>query len=438
MKIVSIVPGFGGTFYCGNCLRDSAFVAALRQEGHDAVILPVYLPLSLDRDSNVTDVPVFYGAVNIYLKQQFPFMRNIPNWMEHLLNSQSILKLAAKKSGSTRAHGLEELTKSMLLGKEGFQRNELQELVNFLKDYEKPDVVHFSNALLLGMAAQIKEETGVPVVCSLQDEDIWVDAMDPANREEIWQLMAGKGREVDAFVSVSHYFAAFMKEKMKIPVEKLHVIPIGVKPEDYSFNLPASNPPAIGFLSRMCPENGFEILVDAFIRLKSNRKFNNVKLYITGGMTGDDRLFFHRQMNKLKKKNILSDVHIFHDFTAKSLSGFFRSITVLSVPVLKGEAFGLYQIEAMASGIPIVQPALGAFSEIVETSGGGVLYQPNTPEALTEKLEEVLSNKETLHWMSYAGRKSVEEKFNCRTLTGEMVKVYTRIIQDKNQTEHQT
>lgn len=438
MKIVSIVPGFGGTFYCGNCLRDSAFVTALRQDGHDAVILPVYLPLALDRYSNVTGIPVFYGAVNIYLKQQFPFMRNMPQWMEHLFNSKTLLKYAAKKSGSTRAHGLEELTKSMLLGKEGFQQNELRELVNFLKDYEKPDVVHFSNALLLGMASQIKEEAGVPVVCSLQDEDIWVDAMDPAHREEIWQLMGAKGREVDAFVAVSHYFAGFMKQKMMIPEEKLHVIPIGLNPEAYSFNLPASNPPAIGYLSRICPENGFEILVDAFIRLKSNRQFSNLKLYITGGMTGDDKQFFHRQMNKLKKNNILGDMHIFHDFTPESLSGFFRFLTVLTVPALKGEAFGLYQIEAMASGIPIVQPMLGAFPEIIEATGGGVLYQPNTAEALAEKLEEALSNKEMLNRMSYAGRKAVEEKFNCRKLTDEMVKVYTRIIHEKNQSRDET
>ncbi|MEI7981105.1 MAG: hypothetical protein WCI71_05600, partial [Bacteroidota bacterium] len=73
MKIVNIVPGFGGTFYCGNCLRDSGFVASLRQAGHDAVILPVYLPLAMDGNSILTDIPVFYGAVNIYLKQQFPF-----------------------------------------------------------------------------------------------------------------------------------------------------------------------------------------------------------------------------------------------------------------------------------------------------------------------------------------------------------------------------
>jgi len=435
MKIVYIVPGFGGTFYCGNCLRDNTFVAALRHAGHEAVILPVYLPLTQNENQPKTDIPVFYGAVNIYLKQQFPLLRNMPHWMEHLLNSQPVLKFAAKKAGSTRATGLEELTESMLMGREGFQKHELQELTDFLKFHEKPDLVHFSNALLLGMAGQIREETGAPVVCSLQDEDVWVDAMDPAQRNKVWNLMAEKGKEIDAFISVSHYFGDFMKEKMKIPDTKLHVIPIGVDPGKYSFSLPSLNPPAIGYLSRICPENGFELLIDAFIRLKADIRFNHLKLYIAGGMTGDDKKFFHQQMHKLKTQNILSDVHLFHDFSPEVLPHFFNPLSLLSVPVLKGEAFGLYQIEAMASGVPLVQPALGAFPEIIETTGGGLLYYPNTAQSLALKLAEALSDPKMMEMMSIAGRKSVEEKFNTHNLTGDVLKLYAKTIHDSTHPE---
>ncbi len=156
MKIVHIVPGFGGTFYCGNCLRDSGVVASLKKAGHQAVTLPMYLPLSLSEHVNDDGIPVFYGAVNIYLKQ-FPVFRHMPKWFEHMMNSPSVLKFAAKKSGSTRASGLEDLTESMLLGAEGHQSEELQQLVDYLKYHEKPDIVHFSNALLLGMAKKVRE-----------------------------------------------------------------------------------------------------------------------------------------------------------------------------------------------------------------------------------------------------------------------------------------
>ena len=48
MKIVNIVPGFGGTFYCGNCLRDSVFARTLKKVGHDVVVLRIYLPLNAE------------------------------------------------------------------------------------------------------------------------------------------------------------------------------------------------------------------------------------------------------------------------------------------------------------------------------------------------------------------------------------------------------
>ncbi len=428
MKIVNIVPGFGGTFYCGNCLRDNAYVNSLRELGHEAITLPMYLPLTMN-GSEAEDVPVFYGAVNIYLKQQFPLFRHMPGWMEHLLDSKQVLKFAAKKSGSTRAHGLEQLTESMLLGQKGYQNQELDRLVDFLKNHEKPDVVHFSNALLLGLANQIREQVKVPVICSLQDEDVWVDAMEPSWRHKIWELMSEKSHDVNAFIVVSDFFSGIMRDRMNIHSEKMNVIHIGVNPENYTFTLPADSPPAIGYLSRICEENGFEILVDAFILLKSDPRFSNLKLKVTGGMTGDDQPFLQRQLNKLEAVNMLQHVDIQPDFTMQALQPFFASLSVLSVPVLKGEAFGLYQIEALASGVPLVQPDLGAFPEIIRKTGGGVVYHPNTPEALADKLAGVLTNRGALESMGLSGRKSVESDFDCRKQSMKIVKVYEKVIQ---------
>jgi len=422
MKIVHIVPGFGGTFYCGNCLRDSGVVASLKKAGHDAITLPMYLPLTMNGKAN-DDIPVFYGAVNIYLKQ-YPVFRHMPKWFEKMMNSSAVLRFAAKKSGSTRASGLEDLTESMLLGEKGHQSEELQQLVDFLKYHEKPDVVHISNALLLGLAKKVRDEVNVPVICSLQDEDVWVDAMHEDHRGKIWQLLAEKAKDVDAFIAVSDFFAGVMQKRMAIPDHKLHVLHVGVNPMAYTYSKPAADPQAIGFLSRMNDENGFEILIDAFIRLKENPAFRNLKLKATGGMTGDDTRFINHQLQKLKQKDIIRDFEILPDFTPAALRDFFKSISVLSVPVLKGEAFGLYQLEALASGVPIVQPELGAFPEIIKVTGGGVTFNPNTSGALADTLAEVLSDTATLEKMSLSGRKAVEEHFDCSKLSEQMVKIY--------------
>lgn len=428
MKIINIVPGFGGTFYCGNCLRDSGFIKSLKDAGHDAHTLPIYLPLSDESSKNDDVLPVFYGAVNIYLKQNFRIFRKMPKWLERFFDSDAILNYAAKKAGSTRASGLEEMTLSMLRGHEGYQKEELQHMIDFLIHYEKPDVIHLSNALLLGLVHKIKTELNIPVICSLQDEDVWLDAMRPVYQEKLWQMLREKGKEVDAFVAVSNYYADVMKKRMQIPDDKIHAVHIGIDPQKYDIAEPNLKIPTIGFLSRMNKENGFEVLIDAYLKIKENPLYKNLKLKLSGGSTGDDKRFINKQVRKLKRNCIFHDVEFVKDFDIGSLKYFFKNLSLLSVPVLKGEAFGLYQLEALASGVPLVQPALGAFPEIAEITKGGVIYKPNTAEALADKWAEVLSDPECLIQMSENGRNAIVNNLNGQILTNNMVEIYKSVI----------
>lgn len=427
MKIIHIVPGFGGTFYCGNCLRDSGFTATLKKLGHNAIMVPIYLPLSIDSFGEISGAPVFYGAVNIYLKQKFPFLRNMPFWLEKFFDAPFLLRFAAKKAGSTRADGLEEMTISMLKGESGHQSTELKLLVDWLKDKEKPDVVHLSNALLLGMAKQIKNETGAKVVCSLQDEDVWVDAMHPPVDKEVWELIAERTKDTDALVAVSDFYAERMKKTLKISDDKLFTVPIGINPDDYSVSTKKPDIFTIGYLSRANKENGLHILVDAFIILQQNPKFKHVKLHIAGGSTGDDKGFIKKQLKKLKKANALQNVEFVDSYAGEARLDFLRTISVLSVPVIRGEAFGLYQLEAMACGVPVVQPQLGAFPEIVNKTQGGILYTPNNAEKLAEALSKVIDNDELLDKMSINGRKNTFELYDNKKVTKKMIQIYESI-----------
>lgn len=428
MKIVNIVPGFGGTFYCGNCLRDSGYTKSLIKLGHDAMMLPIYLPLTLEHGVEENKSPIFYGAVNIYLKQNFKIFKKMPVWMENFFNSSSILSFAAKKAGSTRTEGLEEMTISMLMGKDGNQNVELQELIDFLQIHEKPDVVHLSNALLLGLAKQIKEQLNVPVVCSLQDEDVWVDAMNDFYRKKVWNLMSEKGKDVDAFIAVSDYYAREMKEKMRIPDNKMHIVPIGLDSSIYKYSEPKNDPQVIGYISRMYPEHGFGLLIDAYIKLKRNPKFKNVLLKLSGGYTADDKKYVNKQIKKLKKAGVFNDVEFIDDHLPENRFHFFNKLTILTVPVLKGEAFGTYQLESLACGIPIIQPALGAFPEIVEQTEGGLTFSPNTAEAMSEKWAEVLSNPDHIQEMSKLGNKNVAEKYAIDEISKGVLEIYKSVI----------
>ena len=426
MKIAHIIPGSGGSFYCGNCLRDSKYMKALQDLNQEVIKVPLYLPL-FDDAHDLNQVPVFYGAVDIYLKQRFPVFRHMPAFVDKMLNSKPMLHLAAQNAGSTRAKGLEEMTVSMLLGEEGLQKEELERLVQWLRDEAKPDVVHLSNALLLGLARRIKQEMNIPVVCSLQDEDVWVDVMSDKHRDEVWQLMEKRGREVDAFVSVSDFYAREMKKRMHIRPEQLLVNYIGVDAADYPVKPIEQKEPVIGFISRMCEENGLGILIDAFIHLKEDENYHAVKLKITGGKTNDDTTFIKQQKKKIAKAKLENVIFWVEEFEGPSRQDFFDSVAVLTVPVLNGEAFGLYQLEALASGIPLVQPELGAFPEVVGLSEGGLIYHPNSPKKLEKAWKSIILDKEKLTDLSRKGLAGVKAHFDIHKQAGKLVEIYKNV-----------
>lgn len=430
MQILQIIPGSGNSFYCGNCLRDSKYVHALRAVGHDVIKIPMYLPLFTNGEEE-TNIPVFYGAVNIFLKQIWPAFGRAPGWVERLLNSRPMLKLAANMAGSTRAGGLEEMTISMLMGEHGRQAGDLEEMIDWIRQHFRPDVIHLSNALLLGLAHRIKEELNVPVVCSLQDEDVWVDAMDAEAGQRVWDLMAEKAEHVDTFLAVSDHYRRQIQPHMRIPEGKLQHLHLGIDLLDYDFVPVTHKPKNIGFLSRLCPENGLDILINAFIELKKSPQAVATRLILNGGHTRDDVHFIKMQKRKLNRAGLLHQVLFQKDFSEAGRKQFFDQVAVLSVPVPKGEAFGLYLLEAMASGVPVVQPHLGAFPEIISISGGGMTYQPNRPDNLAEALEEVLFDEEKLHRFSEQGRKGVETHFHIHEQARKMVGVYEGIARQE-------
>lgn len=423
-----IIPGSGGSFYCGNCLRDSKYVEALRKSDHRVRKLPMYLPLFADEHDLSREIPVFYGAISIYLKQQYPIFRRAPGWFDNMLNSKPMLKLASRFAGSTRAKGLEEMTVSMLLGEEGQQKEELERMVDWVVENCDPDVIHLSNALLLGLAHRLWERLHVPVICSLQDEDVWVDVMKPSAAESVWRLMSEKAEHVQKFIAVSDFYAGVMKEKMNIPEEKLTSVHIGVDPADYTFKPVGEKKRNIGFVSRMCHCNGTDILVDAFILLKQKEGFEDVGLVLTGGSTGDDREHLSGIRNKLKQHHLLEQVEFHEEFEEEGLREFLEKVSVVSVPVRNGEAFGIYLLECMVSGVPVVQPALGAFPEIVNLTGGGVIYDSNTPEMLAESLAQLLADPEEMDRLSRNGKEGVEKHFNIDIQAERMVAVYAEAI----------
>jgi glycosyltransferase involved in cell wall biosynthesis len=432
MRIVQITPGSGDSFYCENCLRDAALVRALRRLGHDVLMVPLYLPPQGDETGPLCNAPLFFGGINVYLQQKLALFRRTPRWVDKWLDSRPLLAWAGRKAGMTSARSLGETTISMLQGEHGRQVKELDRFVDWLAaEQQKPDIVCLSNVLLAGMTGRLKERLGVPVVCLLQDEDGFLDGLAAPHAEQAWGIVRERARDVDVFLSVSRYFSDVMAPRLEAPAHRMHVVYMGIELDEYTPGEVEPAVPTIGFLSRMCPDRGLERLIDAFLLLKKNEKLRAARLRICGGRTIGDEPFVQRLRDKLAAAGVLADVDFLPAFDRKSKQEFLRSLSVLSVPENKPIAYGLYLFEALATGVPVVEPALGCFPEMLALTGGGVLYEPNTAEKLAEALTPLLLDPPAARRLGAQGRAGVLQAFHIERTADEMIRIYQQVVRQR-------
>jgi len=427
MKIIQISPGSGDNFYCENCLRDAALVRVMRARGHDVLMVPLYLPLQADKDEPISNAPIFFGGVNVYLQQKLALFRKTPRWIDKLFDSRALLEWAGRKAGMTNARDLGETTISMLQGADGRQVKELDRLVDWLLQAEdRTDVVCLSNILLGGLVPRLKEKLQVPVVCLLQDEDDFLDGLTSPYAEQAWDIVRRCAREVDAFVAVSQYFGDTMQERLAVEADRMHVVPMGIDVDAYASASEPPSSPTIGFLSRMCPGRGLDTLIEAFITLKKNARLKAARLRISGGRSAADEPFIKQMQDKLDRAGVGADVEFLGAFDRQAKHEFLRGLSVLSVPEKEPVAYGLYVLEALAMGVPAVEPAIGCFPETIEKTGGGVLYEPNTVERLAEVLEPLLLDPEAARRLGGQGRDGVRKTFHIEETAAKMTRFYER------------
>lgn len=419
--------------FCGGCFRDNALVAALRKLGHSTVMLPLYLPLTLDEPDQSEGTPIFFSGINVYLAQKSAFFRKAPVWLHRILASPFLLKLAASEAGKTRPQDLGEITVSMLRGDEGNQAREIEPLIAWLKLNEKPEILSLSNALLIGLARKLKHELRVPIVCSLQGEDFFLDSLPQPHRDLAWKILAERAGDVDLFLAPSQYFADLMGRRLGISANRIRVIYNGINLDGYdsteNSKRKTQNFRTLGYFARMCPEKGLDKLAEAFVILKKRAEFNNLKLKIGGGYGPRDEPFVEEIRGRLQANGILDDVEFFPNLSRDEKVNFLKSLDIFSVPALYGEAFGLYVIEAMAAGIPVVQPRHAAFPELIEATGGGLLCELDS-ESLAKTISQLLNHPEQLRSYGETGRKAVHEKFSVEKMARETADVFAEIAHE--------
>ena len=427
MRLVHLTPGTG-TFHCGSCLRDNALVKALRARGHDAIIAPLYLPMVTDADEAAENQPVRAGGIVLYLLQKFPPFRFAPTWLRNFLNEEHRLRSASKHMGMTSARDLGEMTTGSLLGEKGRQWPEWARLVDWIVDEVKPDAISLSNSLLMGLAPALMKRAGVPVVCSLQGEDAFLDTLIEPYRTQSWNLMKENAKSITRFVAPSRFYADVMAPRLGVNADAVRVVHNGINSDAYLRERIEPEAPTIGYLARMIHGKGLATLVDAFIALAARDTVPGVRLRIAGAKTPEDENYVEGLRLKLSAAGLLARVTFEPNLTFEEKVKFLNELTVFSVPATYGEAFGLYVIEAQACAIPVVQPRHGAFPEILAKTQGGVLCEPDSVPALANALEELLLKPTHLRQLSEVGKFHARAHFSASRMAERFETVLNEVV----------
>jgi glycosyltransferase involved in cell wall biosynthesis len=426
MNIVQLTPGTGN-FHCGLCVRDNALVNALREMGHEVHMVPMYLPMVLDGEETEEDTPILFGGINAYLQLKSSIFRHTPRWIDRIFDSKWLLRWSASKADMTRAKDLGEMTVSTLRGEEGKQAKEVHHLIDWLKQYGQPDLVSISTCLLAGLAPALKKHLGVPVVCTLQGEDGYLDSLPSPYREESWRLLRELSKEIDAYIAVSRYYGSVMRERLGVDDKKLQVVQNGIDLSGFDYEPVHPKKPILGYFARFSYDKAFHVLAEVFILLKKRGKVPGLRLHGGGTATPGDEKYIAQIRKKFDAAGVSADVSIRTNLSREEKIEFFQDLAVFSVPATYGESFGLYVVEALAAGVPVVQPDSGGFPEILEATGGGILTKTGEQEELADAIEALLLDPVRAKALGDQGRKAVFEKFGVERMTREVLAVFEEI-----------
>ena len=418
--------------YCGSCLRDNAMATELMKRGHDVLLLPVYTPTLTD-EPNVSTDHVVLGGISAYLEQYVPLFRKTPRWLDRLWDSKTALNLATRRSLSTNPKTLGEMTVSVLKGEDGFQRKEIDKFIDWVKHEAPPDVISLPYTLLLGRAGPIQQALNRPILCTLQGEDLFLDNLQEPYRTQSLDLIRDHLPHVDQFLSVSEYYADFMPGYLGIPRDKIRVVPIGINPE--GFELRDANrraPFTVGFFGRVAPEKGLHVLAEAYRIMRQSGDLPEARLEAAGYMAPDCKSYLDEIHKRLQDAGLGDEFHYRGAVERADKIAFLRSLDVMSMPATYDEPKGVSLLEAMACGVPLVQPRRGSFTEIVEKTGGGLLVQPDDPQSLANGILRIARDPNLAQDLSANAFRGVREHYTSAHMADRALECYNQTVANQS------
>ncbi|RPH57067.1 MAG: glycosyltransferase [Acidobacteria bacterium] len=435
MQILSITAGAAG-MYCGSCFRDNALAAELIARGHDVSLVPLYTPTLTD-EPNVSSRRVLFGGISVYLQQHAALFRKTPRLLDRLWDSPALIRAFASRSTSTDPALLGDLTISMLQGEHGTLRKEFEKLLDWMRDEPVPDVINLPNSLLIALAAPLKQAVRRPICCTLQGEELFLNGLESRYREQALALIRKQVQHVDRFIAVSEYCAAFMSQLLEIPAARMSIVPLGINMAGYE-SRPANQGTdafCVGYFARLAPEKGLHVLADAYVKFRRQIGSHPVRLEAAGYLGRAHEPYLNQVRRTLEKAGLGGEFTYRGALDRAGKLAFLRTLDVLSVPATYDEPKGMFLLEAMAAGVPVVQPRRGAFVEIVERTGGGLLVNPDDPDSLAEGLHTLWQDRATARSLSQRAFHGVRAHYSVAKSTDALLEVYQALL-NRGATSH--
>jgi glycosyltransferase involved in cell wall biosynthesis len=423
MRLLYLTAG-AAEMYCGSCLRDNALAAALLARGHDVLLAPVYTPTTTD-EKNVSDAHVFFGGVSVYLEQHFPMFRHTPALFDRIWDSTAVLKVASRKQIKVDPAMLGGMTVSMLKGLQGHQRKEVLKMLRWLKDVPRFDAISLPFSLLIGLARPLRDELKAPVVCTVQGDDLFLDQLPEPWRTQSLDLIRASVKDVDLFIAVSEFYVDVMNTFLGIPRDRILVVPLGINMEGHTPQQTRTAPPfTVGYFGRIAPEKGLHVLAEAYRRLRTRPGVPETRLLAGGYMLNEHRPYFAGVQRDIAAWGLADEFRYAGAPDRAGKIALYKQMDLFSMPATYGEPKGFTLIEAMANGVPIVQPSRGAFTEIVQKTGGGVLVEPDDPDALADALFSLLTDRSRAAELGRAGAEGVRRHYTVEQMAARAEAVY--------------
>jgi len=399
--------------YCGSCLRDNTLATELMARGHDVVLLPVYTPTRTDEE-NVSDSRVFFSGISVYLEQHVPLFRKTPAMLDFIWDAPAVIRLATGRGVSVDPEFLGDMTVSMLRGEQGHQAKEFRKLLAYLRLEAPFDVIVLPTSLLASLAPPLRRELRRPVVCTLSGEDLFLEGLPLPQREQSKALIAEAAPAVHSFIATSEYYADFMAGYLGLTRRQIAVAPLGIHFDGLEPKASASpdRPLTIGYLARIAPEKGLHLLASAYIRLRRELGLENARLEVAGYLAPEHRTYLDAVAKALAAVGLEGEFRCHETIDRPRKLAFLQGLDLLSVPSPYAEPKGLYLLEALACGVPVVEPQHGAFPEMIEKTGGGVLFAPGDIVDLAARLLELAKDPARRRELGRRGSENVRRHYS--------------------------